>query len=101
SALRCIALWQDYGLTVTEQIREAIAAGLGRLRGDHGGYGAPGPNLLDTAAAVALAAALDVPVDRSVLAYARQCEGPPYGFNITPLAVSSSLESQHAGMQVL
>lgn len=101
SAWQCIALWQDYGLTVTEQMRQALAAGLRRLRGDHGGYGAPGPNLLDTAAAVALAAALDVPVDREMLAYARQCERPPSGFNITPLAGSSSLESQHAGLQVL
>jgi hypothetical protein len=101
SALRCLRLWQDYSLTVTEQMRAAIAVGLGQLRGDNGGYGAPGANLLDTTAAVALAAILALPVDRAVLAYARQCERPPYGFHVTPLTTSSSLESQHAGLQVL
>jgi hypothetical protein len=101
TALRCIQLWRDYGLTVTKQMREAVVAGLGRLRDDNGGYGAPGPNLLDTATAVALADVLDVPVEHAALAYVRQCERSPYGFNIMPLAVSSSLESQHAGMLVL
>jgi hypothetical protein len=101
SALRCLRLWQDYGLPATEPIRQALAVGLGRLRGDNGGYGAPGANLLDTAVVVALATTLDLPVDRAGLAYARQCERPPYGFHVTPLTTSSSLESQHAGLQVL
>ena len=46
-------------------------------------------------------AALALPLARDVLAYARQCEGPPYGFNITPWAVSSSLQTQHASIRVL
>lgn len=101
SALRCIELWQDFGITVTDRIRQRISATLHRLEGKDGGYGAPAPNLPETAYAVALATALDLPLKRDVLTYVRQCEGRPHGFNITPAAVSSGLESQYAGVKVL
>jgi hypothetical protein len=101
SALRCIELWRDYGIAVSEQIRFGGAAALGRLHGADGGYGAPGSSLPETAAAVALATALGLPVGPEALAYARQCEGEPYGFNVARFAVSSGLESQRAGLQVL
>jgi hypothetical protein len=101
NGLRCVELWQDYGLSLNDRIRTRVGAALSRLRQDDGGYGAPGASLPDTGAAVALAAALDLPVDPAVLAYVRQCEAPPYGFNITPSASSSGLESHHAGLRVL
>jgi hypothetical protein len=101
NALRCVELWRDHGLALTEPIRARVAAALERLRGKNGGYGKPGTSLADTANAVALAEALGLPVDPGALAYTRRCEGAPYGFNITPRAVSSGLETHHAGLQVL
>jgi len=100
-ALRCAELWQAYQMDVTEPMRDGIGTALGRLRGEDGGYGAPGQNLPETAAALDLASALGMPIDYEVLAYARRCEQGPSGFNITPYAVSSGLESQQAGMRIL
>jgi hypothetical protein len=101
NALRCVELWRDHGLALTEQMRARVAAALGRLRGKKGGYGKPGTSLPDSASAVALSDALGLPVDSGVLTYVQSCEGAPYGFNITPRAVSSGLETHHAGLQVL
>jgi hypothetical protein len=101
NALRCVELWRDHGLALTEPIRARVAAALERLRGRNGGYGKPGTSLPDTANAIALAEALGLPLDPGALTYARRCEGAPYGFNITPRAVSSGLETHQAGLQVL
>jgi hypothetical protein len=101
NALRCVELWRDHDLVLSDRARQGIAAALRRLRQGEGGYGAPGASLPDTAAAVALAALLDLPVDPGALAYVRRCEAPPYGFNITPSALSSGLESHHAGLRTL
>jgi hypothetical protein len=101
NALRCIELWRDYDLPLGDRVRTRVGTALRRLRQDDGGYGAPGASLPDTAAAAALGAALDLPVNPAVLAYVRRCEAPPYGFNITPSASSSGLESHHAGLSVL
>jgi hypothetical protein len=101
NALRCVELWRDYDLSLSDRVRTRAGTALSRLRQDDGGYGAPGASLPDTGAAVALAAALDLPVDPAALGYVRQCEAFPYGFNITPSASSSGLESHHAGLRVL
>jgi hypothetical protein len=101
NALRCVELWRDHGLPLGARVRTRVGAALRRLRQEDGGYGAPGASLPDTGAAVALAAALGLPTDRAAFAYVRQCEAPPYGFNITPSASSSGLESHHAALMVL
>lgn len=100
-ALRCIKLWQAYQLIITPELRARLAAALDHLQGDDGGYGMPGASLPETARAVALCTALVLPVGQSVLDYVQRCEGPPYGFHITPTSISSSLESHHGGMRVL
>jgi hypothetical protein len=98
---RCFDLWAEFGLVPDAPLHRALADALAMLRGEEGGYGAPGANLPETSMAVALAAAAHLPDDRSAAEYARRCERPPYGFNITPQAVSSSLECQLAGLRVL
>jgi hypothetical protein len=97
----CVELCKVCGIVITERIRDAIGAALECLRGPDGGYGAPGANLPVTATALALATAAGLSVPRDVLAYARRCERAPYGFDITPFAGSSGLESQQAGLRVL
>ena len=42
---------------------------------------------------------LDAP--DSILAYARRCEAPPFGFNITPAGAGSNLATSLAGMRIL
>ena len=82
-------------------MRDGIAAVLLGLQDVDGGYGAPGSNLPETASALTLATAAGLRMGCEVLSYARKCERAPHGFNITPLSVSSGLEVQHAGLQVL
>jgi hypothetical protein len=101
NALRWIEAAMDYRIVASTQIRQGIAARLARLRSGDGGYGAPGANLPETAEAAALAAAAALPQDQALLGYTRQCEHPPFGFTITPLAAASGLECQHAGLQLL
>ena len=101
SALRCIELWRCHDMAVTAPMRAGIASALKRLRRVDGGFGAPASNLLETATALTLATAVGLSVDADVLAYARRCEGGPLGFNITPFAISSSVETQLSGLQVL
>ena len=100
-ALRCIELWSDWSLMPGEPMRARIATMLGRLRVGDGGFGASGSSLTETAAAVALDDALGLEVGRDVLAYVGRCERPPFGFNVTPAAVSSDLETQCAGLWLL
>ena len=101
NALRCFDLWMDFGLRPGNRERQGLAGALATLRSDDGGCGAPGANLPETAMAATLAAIMDLPTEAPGLSYARRCERPPYGFNITPTATSSSLECQHAGLRVL
>jgi hypothetical protein len=101
SARRCIALWQDYGLPTSEPTRDRIAVTLRHLWVENGGYGTPGASLSETARALALADAVGLPVEGGALAYARSCEGAPFGFNIVSSAVSSNIASQYAGIRVL
>ncbi len=100
-ALRLAELWRMYGLHLTGEMREGMAAALRRMQQEDGGYGSPGASLPDTAAAVELAASLGLSPDGRALDYVRRCEAPPYGFNITPHASSSSLECHHGGLRVL
>ncbi|MDA8108060.1 MAG: hypothetical protein M0015_05455 [Betaproteobacteria bacterium] len=100
--LKCVELWREHGLEPTDTVRARTAALLERQRAPDGGYGASGASLPETAAAVALASELDIDLDEgAVLAYVRRCEGPPYGFNVAPTAVSSDLDSQRAALWVL
>lgn len=101
NALRCADLFREFGIALTEPMCRTMAAALGRLSGDDGGFGVPGTNLLDTGVAVELAAGLSLPVSPKALDYARRCEGSPFGFNLTPSAVTSNLEVQRAGLKVL
>ena len=99
-ARRCGELFSAHGIVITDRMRDAIGAALERLRQPDGGYGVPGADLPETATALALATAAGLRVPRDILAYARRCEGTPYGFNITPFALSSGLESHQAGLWV-
>lgn len=101
SALRCIELWQDYGMPVDGRLRNDIAAALSRRWQQDGGFGGSETNLLDTSLAVTLAAALDLPVGAKTLEYARRCEGEPLGITLTPASGSSSLDVHLAGTKVL
>ncbi len=98
---RCIALWRQYGMRLSGGTRQAITATLTGLRHKDGGYGSSGSNLIETAAALAVGGALRLKADPGQLAYTRACEGAPYGFNLTPAAVTTSLEALNAGLKVL
>ena len=101
SAARCVELCLACELELTQEMRAGIATLLQRSRSETGGYGAPGPSLPDSARALTLANAVGLALDDEILAYARQCEHEPFGFNITPFATSSSLETQHAGLTIM
>lgn len=101
NALRCFELRPDFDLHPSDSERRILGNVLLLLRSDDGGYGAPGASLPETATAIALAAIVGLPVDGAALSYAQRCERPPYGFNITPIATSSSLECQRAGLRLL
>jgi hypothetical protein len=100
SALQCVELLLLYDIVVSAHLQRTVQNALDTLRGSEGAYGAAGPNLPDTALALALAVAVGLPPPVDALSYARRCEGPPHGFNITPHATSSALESQRAGMLI-
>jgi hypothetical protein len=97
----CIELWEKWGLEPDAAMRARVRTLVGRLRRAEGGFGDSGASLPETAAAVALGAAQEGDVAREVLAYVRRCEGPPYGINVAPSALSSDLESQWAGAWLL
>lgn len=97
----CIELWEKWGLEPDRMMRVRLRTLVTRLRRAGGGFGASGASLPETAAAVALGAAQEGDVAREVLAYVRRCEGPPYGINIAPSALSSDLESQWAAAWLL
>ncbi len=84
--------------------REISEAGLRLLKdleGPEGGYGAPGASLVDTWRALQVAGRLDGNLETEALDYARCCEHPAYGFNIAPRAVTTAVEVQVAGLEVL
>jgi hypothetical protein len=98
---RCVGLWRAYEIGLTTPMRDGIAAALGGLRCADGGYGAPDGSLPESAEALGLAIEIGLPIDPELLAYARRCEGMPHGFNITPRAASSGLETQYGGLSIL
>lgn len=100
--LKCLELWREHGLSPSRAVRARVSDLLRLAHADDGGYGTSGANLAESAVAVALAREIDMPVDgHAVLAYVRHCERPPYGFNVTPSALSSDLETQRAGLWLL
>lgn len=102
AVLKCIELWRAHGIVAQQEVRTRVAALLERLRAARGGYVSASASLPETVAAVALADEFDIHVDaKRLLAYLRRCEGPPYGFNVAPWAVSSDLEAQRAALWLL
>lgn len=100
--LKWVELSREHGLAPSGGLKARVAELLERQRTQDGGYGACGASLPETAAALALAGALDIRVDDdAILAYVRRCEGLPYGFNVAPAAVSSDLDSQRAALWLL
>lgn len=102
AACRCIELWHDFGLAASAHTRTRIAALLERRRAPNGAYGAENPTLSETASAVALAGAFEIEVDAgAIVRHLRQCEGPPFGINVAPLAGAADLQSQRAALWLL
>lgn len=99
--LQCLKLWHacdiPIGAAMTGVVRDAVA----QLRGQDGGYGTPGANVVETAAAMELCNIVGLPLDPEALGYVQRCEKPPFGIDITPSSVSSSLECLHAGLRIL
>ncbi len=97
---RSVEVLQTWGGALDLAIRDALARWLCALPCTGGGFGSPGPNLVDTAIAVELADALGVGIASEVCVYASRCEGEPWGFNVTPEATSTSIEVQRAGTRL-
>lgn len=100
-AARCVELFRILDLELPCAFRETIPGTLTSLRHADGGYGATGGNLPESALALELSLEVDAPVHPELLSFARQCEGPPHGFNIAPHSACSALETQLAGLQIL
>jgi hypothetical protein len=88
-------------LSLTGRVRARITEILRKLSNHDGGYGAPGSNLPETAAALVIADRIGLEPNPAVLAYVRSCESMPYGSNIAPSGAGSNLEAQCAGMKVV
>lgn len=71
------------------------------LQGPKGGDGAPSASLVDTWRALQMAGHLDGDLEAEALDYARCCEHPAYSFNIAPRAVTTAVEVQVAGPEML
>lgn len=99
--LRWIELCEDFAVIPSHQMRDRSRAALAPLRDEGGGYGSPGANLPDTAAMLEISARFSLDAPDSILAYARRCEAPPFGFNITPAGAGSNLATSLAGMRIL
>ena len=100
NAALCSDLWLDFPIILADEMRHSIGATRRRLRHESDGYGWPGPDLVQTWMAVSLGDALGVPTEMQTLDFVQRCQGPPLGFNITPDAVSSSLDCQLAGVRL-
>lgn len=101
AAARCVEGCLAEGVELAPAARAGIRALLQRTRHEAGGHGLPGPNLPDTARASMLSRAAGLAPDEQALGFARRCEHGAFGFNVTPWAGSSSLETQLAGLTVL
>ncbi|GBE11516.1 prenyltransferase and squalene oxidase repeat protein [bacterium BMS3Abin12] len=89
------------GIVPEREVSEAGLRLLKELQGPEGGYGVPGANLVDTWHALQVAGRLDSDLKTEALDYARCCEHPAYGFNIAPRAVTTAVEVQVAGLEIL
>jgi len=101
NALRCVELCREFAIAISERTSGEMEGWLGRLWGEDGGVGTPGPNLLDTDSAVELTVGLALSAPHQALNYVRRCEDLPFGFNLTPNSTACSLEVQRAGLKVL
>lgn len=101
SVLRCLALWQMFGLPVSASLQDRLLAALERLRSAEGGYGLPAAHVPETAAASALRTHLGLAPEPTAVAYVRRCERLPYGFNISSESNTSNLLCQWSGTRVL
>jgi hypothetical protein len=99
--LRWIELCTDFGIAPSAEMHGQVSAALAAVRCEGGGYGSPGENLADTARVLELSARFGLDAPGGILAYARQCEAPPFGFNITPVGAGSNLETLLSGMRIL
>jgi hypothetical protein len=99
--LRWIELCQDHDILPPAGTRDEIAAALDRSRDEDSGFGSPGANLPDTAVALELSARLGFTLGDEPLLFVRRCESRPFGLCISPSGSGSSLETLHAGMQIL
>ncbi len=89
------------GIVPGREVSEAGLRLLKDLQGPEGGYGVPGASLVDTWRALQVADRLDGDLEAGALDFARGCEHPAYGFNIAPRAVTTAVEVQVAGLEVL
>ncbi|HEX5314985.1 MAG TPA: prenyltransferase/squalene oxidase repeat-containing protein [Gammaproteobacteria bacterium] len=98
---RFVDLWRSTGhLRLEPRQRMAIIASLERLRDARGAFPRDAPNLTDSATALRLIRALHLLPHRSLLAFARSCEDPLYGFRPVPQGHSTRLEVVASGLDV-
>ena len=58
-------------------------------------------SVIETTAAMELCQVMGLPLDPDALDFVRRCERPPFGIDINPTSVSSSLECLCAGLHLL
>jgi prenyltransferase beta subunit len=58
-------------------------------------------SVIETTVAMELCQVMGLPLDPDALDFVRRCERPPFGIDINPTSVSSSLECLRAGLHLL
>jgi hypothetical protein len=101
TVLQCLKLWHAYDIAIGTNLKAAVRDAVVHLRGPHGGYGDPGVSVVKTAAAMELCQVVGLALDPDALDFVQRCERPPFGMNINPTSVSSSLECLGAGLRLL
>jgi hypothetical protein len=98
---RWIELCADFGVAPSAEMQGQVSAALAAVRCKGGGYASPGENLADTARVLEISARIGLDAPDGILAYARQCEALPFGFNMTPAGAGSNLEALLSGLRIL
>lgn len=99
--LQCLRLWCACGMAFAAGVTGAVRDAVAHLRGQHGGYGATGTSVVETAAAMELCQVVGLPLDPDTQGYVRRCERRPFGIDINPSSITSSLECLNAGLRLL
>ena len=99
--VQCLELWRAFDMPISEDVTRAVRDALARLRSPDGGYGTPGASVVETVAAMDLGGLVGLSPDCQVLGFVQRCERQPFGIDLTPASVSSSLECLHAGLRIL